>query len=51
VEAVYLIAPPSEDEEVSVMLQLSIFRGKEEMEKRPVEVEVQEMDFKLDPVI
>jgi hypothetical protein len=34
VEAVYLIAPPSEDEEVPVMLQLSMERGEEEERER-----------------
>jgi hypothetical protein len=33
------------------MLQLSILRGKEEIEKRPGAADEQEMDVKLDPVI
>jgi hypothetical protein len=47
---VYLRAPPSEDEDVPVMLQLSIFIGKEEIEKIEEEEDEELIEVRFDSV-
>jgi hypothetical protein len=50
VEAVYLIAPPCEEVEVPVMLQLSMERGKEERERMAGTAVEQAMLVTFDPL-